>query len=368
MRRPLRRPEEPGPADRKPGERSTRRSRCWGCSLARCPPLGRVQCIAFHDVVLNCAMGLGGVLCTWVLELNAGICPPAPCVDQPWGRPNVGHGSLRRTPLGRQGARRFGGRRLASVIGCARSPRLSRAKREPVLRPCEATNRMVCNREPFNARTNALHCLAHKGLAAVSAVWPCEIGMPPRERRSRGRAMNAGWPGQLWIVRHGESAGNVARDAAESGGLARHRSGLARHRRSVVGLGRPAIHGLGRVVRRAASRRPAGGRPVLALRARAPNRRASWPQCSRMSSAVATLRLRRAPARKGVRHPRPPDPLGIRAEVSRAERATPACRQVLLPPAGRRELVRRDPAPAQLARDDDARIRAASACSSSRTR
>ncbi|MDM0035684.1 histidine phosphatase family protein [Variovorax sp. J22P271] len=32
--------------------------------------------------------------------------------------------------------------------------------------------------------------------------------------------MNAGWPGQLWIVRHGQSAGNVARDAAESGGLA----------------------------------------------------------------------------------------------------------------------------------------------------
>jgi len=28
------------------------------------------------------------------------------------------------------------------------------------------------------------------------------------------------WPAQLWIVRHGQSAGNVARDAAESGGLA----------------------------------------------------------------------------------------------------------------------------------------------------
>jgi probable phosphoglycerate mutase len=27
------------------------------------------------------------------------------------------------------------------------------------------------------------------------------------------------WPGRLWLVRHGESAGNVARDAAEAGGL-----------------------------------------------------------------------------------------------------------------------------------------------------
>jgi len=31
--------------------------------------------------------------------------------------------------------------------------------------------------------------------------------------------MNALWPQQLWIVRHGQSAGNVAREAAEAGGL-----------------------------------------------------------------------------------------------------------------------------------------------------
>ena len=29
------------------------------------------------------------------------------------------------------------------------------------------------------------------------------------------------WPATLWIVRHGESAGNVARDLAEAGQLAR---------------------------------------------------------------------------------------------------------------------------------------------------
>jgi broad specificity phosphatase PhoE len=32
--------------------------------------------------------------------------------------------------------------------------------------------------------------------------------------------MNALWPQQLWIARHGQSAGNVAREAAEAGGLA----------------------------------------------------------------------------------------------------------------------------------------------------
>jgi broad specificity phosphatase PhoE len=31
--------------------------------------------------------------------------------------------------------------------------------------------------------------------------------------------MQANWPHTLWIVRHGQSAGNVARDAAEAGGL-----------------------------------------------------------------------------------------------------------------------------------------------------
>jgi broad specificity phosphatase PhoE len=32
--------------------------------------------------------------------------------------------------------------------------------------------------------------------------------------------VNASWPRTLWIVRHGQSAGNVARDAAEAAGLA----------------------------------------------------------------------------------------------------------------------------------------------------
>ena len=33
------------------------------------------------------------------------------------------------------------------------------------------------------------------------------------------RYSHTDWPERLWVVRHGQSAGNVARDAAESGGL-----------------------------------------------------------------------------------------------------------------------------------------------------
>ena len=31
--------------------------------------------------------------------------------------------------------------------------------------------------------------------------------------------MQQNWPARLWVVRHGESAGNVARDAAHAAGL-----------------------------------------------------------------------------------------------------------------------------------------------------
>src|SRR5690349_12274761 len=34
----------------------------------------------------------------------------------------------------------------------------------------------------------------------------------------QGRRATSGWPERLWIVRHGQSAGNVARDYAESSG------------------------------------------------------------------------------------------------------------------------------------------------------
>jgi hypothetical protein len=36
------------------------------------------------------------------------------------------------------------------------------------------------------------------------------------------------WPGRLWVVRHGESSGNVARDVAHAARLTRIDTGAAR--------------------------------------------------------------------------------------------------------------------------------------------
>lgn len=44
----------------------------------------------------------------------------------------------------------------------------------------------------------------------IQFVFP---GVPP--------CMKSRWPSELWIVRHGESAGNVARDLAHASGLGR---------------------------------------------------------------------------------------------------------------------------------------------------
>jgi 2,3-bisphosphoglycerate-dependent phosphoglycerate mutase len=39
-------------------------------------------------------------------------------------------------------------------------------------------------------------------------------------RNGRGRHLRQRWPSKLWVVRHGESAGNVARDLADAAGAA----------------------------------------------------------------------------------------------------------------------------------------------------
>ena len=61
---------------------------------------------------------------------------------------------------------------------------------------------------------------------------------------------------------------------------------------------------------------------MLALRARAPNRRRVVAEADvcRAPIAIACV-LRRAPAREGVRHPRPADHVRHPAEVPRARRA-----------------------------------------------
>ena len=46
--------------------------------------------------------------------------------------------------------------------------------------------------------------------------WPTKRA----SARSYHSGMPTSWPQRLWLIRHGQSAGNVARDAAEAGGLA----------------------------------------------------------------------------------------------------------------------------------------------------
>lgn len=57
----------------------------------------------------------------------------------------------------------------------------------------------------------------------VLALWGCALDIRLRTQSElvpNMRRMPTSWPQRLWLIRHGQSAGNVARDAAEAGGLA----------------------------------------------------------------------------------------------------------------------------------------------------
>ena len=53
-------------------------------------------------------------------------------------------------------------------------------------------------------------------------------------KRSGLGLMSSRWPAVLWLVRHGESAGNVARDAAHARRAGAHRDHRPRRRRAAV--------------------------------------------------------------------------------------------------------------------------------------
>ena len=181
---------------------------------------------------------------------------------------------------------------------------------------------------------------------------------PPAGRRRQRRRSAAGAPAQaaerrlaqfparLYIVRHGESAGNLARDGRRAAGSDASTSPsatwtcrsarAARRRRAPSGAGS-----------RPCRQRAADGGADLALPARAATRRGSSARraASPRHPAVAD---RRAAARAGVRRSRPPDqPRASRPSSRSRRRRARRARQVLSPAAGRRELVRRDPAAAQ---------------------
>ena len=157
------------------------------------------------------------------------------------------------------------------------------------------------------------------------------------------------WPDRLWIVRHGQSAGNVARDAADAAGLAVIDIAERDVDVPLSALGerpgrrpRPLVRGDAR--RRAADTLVLASPYVRARQTAAAVREAGGVH------ADARERARRAAAREGVRHPRPAHARRHRGALPRPGRGAHARRQVLSPAAGRRELVRRHPAAAQRAR------------------
>ena len=84
------------------------------------------------------------------------------------------------------------------------------------------------------------------------------------------KRMRQNWPAKLWLVRHGQSQGNVARDAADEAGL--HEIAIDVRDVDVplseLGHDRPRRRAAGSPLFRP---RPARGDPVVALRPRAPD-------------------------------------------------------------------------------------------------
>jgi probable phosphoglycerate mutase len=73
--------------------------------------------------------------------------------------------------------------------------------------------------------------------------------------------MRSRWPDRLWIARHGESAGNVARDRAQAAGLSRIDIGARDVDIPLSPLGREQADALGRWF----AAMPAEGRPEVVL-------------------------------------------------------------------------------------------------------
>src|SRR5690606_11945693 len=83
----------------------------------------------------------------------------------------------------------------------------------------------------------------------------------PIRRGERSRRMQSRWPTHLWIVRHGESAGNVARDLAHASGLGRIEIAERDVDVPLSGLGEEQASALGRWF----AAMPADARPEVVL-------------------------------------------------------------------------------------------------------
>ena len=143
---------------------------------------------------------------------------------------------------------------------------------------------------------------ARKMVATVQEPEPAFMLSAVKEKR-----MRQNWPEKLWLVRHGQSQGNVARDAADEAGL--HEIDidvrdvdvpLVRARHAPGRGGRP-------LVRRAAAATsgPRSSCPRLIFARARPRRRSARPAA--LAGGPAEADHRRAAARARVRHLRPAD-------------------------------------------------------------
>ena len=64
------------------------------------------------------------------------------------------------------------------------------------------------------------HCLRTAIHPVRTPAILCSRSIPTLRRLALAKLKHSDWPARLWIVRHGQSAGNVARDAAELSGAA----------------------------------------------------------------------------------------------------------------------------------------------------
>ena len=103
------------------------------------------------------------------------------------------------------------------------------------------------------------------------------------------------WPDRIWVVRHGQSAGNVARDAAEAADLPWIDIATRDVDTPLSALGEQQARRARRVVRAACRRREAQRRSLLAVRARAAERELileARRRSATMTRFVADERLR----------------------------------------------------------------------------
>ena len=163
--------------------------------------------------------------------------------------------------------------------------------------------------------------------------------------------MRQNWPERLWLVRHGQSQGNVARDAADEAGAHEIDIDMRDVDVPLSDLGIEQAEAAGRWF----AALPRDERPEIILVFALCPRTADGGdhlQAGRARGRPGPHDRRRAAARARVRDLRSADHAGIRAALPRRGRAPAPARQILPPAARRRELGRRDPAPALDAQHD----------------